>query len=299
MSSKIALPGLSALALLVPLVPAAVLPGAANVATCVAVTALLVVPVVVLRHRRWAPRLGAALLALLAVAAATPPLTGLGAPSEEEWQDAMAVAYAISGPSGVDALVSEGALNFLLWSGDFLLLLALACLACAGLLLALHRLLHHQARALLPLRWRWPLAMWSAALVLVSIPYAMLVAILADGPSEIGMSFYDGACFGNSGEVMFATAVLSLLPPPIVVAVGFALWALLAGTGHRPTARVAGWLTVVPLVAGDLMVSWLPVLGCAQSSDEVTNPVTTGWVLYVLLPIVLILLAVRLRRARH
>ncbi|TYB69145.1 hypothetical protein FXF51_07835 [Nonomuraea sp. PA05] len=297
MSSRIALPGLCALALLVPLVPAAVLPGAANAATCVAVTAFLVVPVVVLRRRRWAPRLGAALLALLAVAAATPSLTGLGAPSPEELQVALTLQHARGGPADSAALLSSEALSGLPWSGEFLLLLALACLAGAGLLLALHRLLHHQARELLPLRWRWPLAMWSAALVLVSVPYAMLVGILASGPSEMGMSFIDGVCFGNSGELMFATAVLALLPDPIVVAVGFGLWALLAGTGHRPAARVAGWLTVVPLVAGDLMVSWLPVLGCGLSSDEVTSPVTSAWVLYVLLPIVLILLAVRLRRA--
>nr|SBO99850.1 hypothetical protein BN4615_P9366 [Nonomuraea gerenzanensis] len=280
-----------------PLVPAAVLPGAANVATCAAVTAFLVVPVVVLRRRRWAPRLGAALLALLAVAAALPPLTGLGARSEEEFRHALTIAAAVGSPADVQALISSGSLSALPWDGDFLLLLALACLAGAGLLLALHRLLHHQARELLPLRWRWPLAMWGAALLLVSVPVAMMLGILGDWPSEAGMSFVDGACFGNVAELMAATAVLALLPHPIVVAVGFGLWALLAATGHRPTARVAGWLTVVPLVARDLMVSWLPVLDCTLSPDEVANPVTPGWVLYVLLPVVLILLAVRLRRA--
>ncbi|MCP2365471.1 hypothetical protein HD597_012491 [Nonomuraea thailandensis] len=51
-------------------------------------------------------------------------------------------------------------------------------------------------------------------------------------------------------------------------------------------------------MVSDLMMSWLPVLGCTSSSAEVINPVTPGWVLHVLLPVVLILLAVRVRRAR-
>jgi hypothetical protein len=60
---------------------------------------------------------------------------------------------------------------------------------------------------------------------------------------------------------------------------------------------VVGWLTVVPLVLGDMMMNWMPVLGCARSSDEAASPITLPWALHTLLPIVLIVLAVRLRRA--
>ncbi|MEV0829043.1 hypothetical protein [Nonomuraea rubra] len=298
MSSRIALPVVCALALLTPLVPAVIVPRAANVAAGAAITAFLIVPVVVLRRRRWAPLLGAGLLALLAVAAATPPITGLGMPSEEEVRQAVEMHYAVGGLDAVRAF-SGDALRFLLWDGDELLLIALACLVAAALLLVLDRIVRPRApRELLPLRWRWPLVMWGAALVLVGVPQAMLLVVLAGGPSEVEISIMDSACFGNVAELMTAAAVLMLLPQPLVVAVGFGLWALLARTGHRPAARVAGWLTVVPLAVRDLMVNWLPVLGCTLDEEQVTNPVTPLWVLYALLPVVLILLAVRLRRAR-
>ncbi|MFF4617042.1 hypothetical protein [Nonomuraea jabiensis] len=78
---------------------------------------------------------------------------------------------------------------------------------------------------------------------------------------------------------------------------GFGLWALLARTGHRPLGRLVGWLAVAPMVLRDVATNWLPVLGCAQSSEEeVPNPVTPAWALYTLLPVVLIVLAVRVRR---
>ncbi|WP_345150053.1 hypothetical protein [Nonomuraea rubra] len=131
MSSRIALPVVCALALLTPLVPAVIVPRAANVAAGAAITAFLIVPVVVLRRRRWAPLLGAGLLALLAVAAATPPITGLGMPSEEEVRQAVEMHYAVGGLDAVRAF-SGDALRFLLWDGDELLLIALACLVAAG-----------------------------------------------------------------------------------------------------------------------------------------------------------------------
>ncbi|SDL29188.1 hypothetical protein SAMN05421874_1191, partial [Nonomuraea maritima] len=137
------------------------------------------------------------------------------------------------------------------------------------------------------------------ALVLVSIPQAMVWSSLADGSAEYSIMIMDGSCFGSMEEILLgpAAAVLILIPQPIVLGVGFGLWALLALTGHRPLGRVVGWLTLVPLVVRDLMMNWMPVLGCAQSSDKVTDPVTITWVLYTLLPIVLVLLAVRVRRA--
>lgn len=108
-----------------------------------------------------------------------------------------------------------------------------------------------------------------------------------------------GDCVGGMEEILFgpATAVLTLIPQPIVVAVGFGLWALLARTGHRPLGRVVGWLTVVPLVVRDMVMNWIPALGCAGFSEEAADPITLTWALYTLLPIVLIVLAVRVRRA--
>ncbi|MEU4228783.1 hypothetical protein AB0F17_31195 [Nonomuraea sp. NPDC026600] len=278
-----------------PLAPAAIVPKAPNVVIGAIVAALLIVPAVLLRHRRWASRLGAALLALLAVAAAIPPITGLGEPSEEEIQRYFAMRSASGGPADINA----GALRFLPWDDNDLLLLAIACLAAAALLLALDRTVHREEpRELLPLRWRWPLVMWGIALVLVSIPQAMVLASLADGSIEYSIIVMDGGCVGGLEEILFGPAtVLILIPQPIVVAVGFGLWALLARTGHRPLGRVVGWLTVVPLVVRDMMMNWMPALGCAQSSEEAADPVTLMWALYTLVPVVLIVLAVRVRRA--
>ncbi|MBT2224573.1 hypothetical protein [Nonomuraea sp. NEAU-A123] len=279
-----------------PLAPAVIVPKAANVVIGTIVAALLIVPVVLLRHRRWASRLGAALLALLAVAAAMPPITGLGKPSEEEIQRYLAIQNASGGPADINA----GAPQFLPWDDNDLLLLAIACLAAAALLLALDRTVHREEpRELLPLRWRWPLVMWGIALVLVSIPQTMFLTALADGSIEYSIMIMDGDCVGGMGEILYgpATAVLILIPQPIVVAVGFGLWALLARTGHRPLGRVVGWLTVVPLVVRDMMMNWMPALGCAESSEEATNPITLTWALYTLLPVVLIVLAVRVHRA--
>ncbi|GAA4959964.1 hypothetical protein HD597_012492 [Nonomuraea thailandensis] len=137
MSYRIALPGLCALALLVPLLPAVIVPRAANLAAGAAITALLVVPVVVLRRRRWAPWLGAGLLTVLAVAAAAPLITGLGLPSEEEVRNAALIQHAVGGPDAALTLISGGALRFLPWDGNDLLLITLACLAAAALLTAL------------------------------------------------------------------------------------------------------------------------------------------------------------------
>ncbi|MEV4470447.1 MULTISPECIES: hypothetical protein [Nonomuraea] len=299
-SSKISVPALCALAILMPLAPAVMVPKPANVVVGAVVAALLVVPVVVLRRRRWVLRLGAALLALLAVAAALPPFTGFGGPSEEEIQQYLTTQAAVGGPVDFRSGTYGGALRFLPWDANDLLLLAVACFATAVLVTVLGRVVHQKGRReLLPLRWRWPLVLWGAALVLVSIPQAMVWSSLTDGSAEHSIMMMDGSCFGSMEEILLgpAAAVLILIPQPIVLGLGLGLWALLALTGHRPLGRVVGWLTLVPLVVRDLMMNWMPVLGCARSADEATDPVTITWVLVTLLPIVLVLLAVRVRRA--
>ncbi|MFF4617041.1 hypothetical protein [Nonomuraea jabiensis] len=138
------MPALCAAALLMPLVPAVIAPTAANAVTGAAVAALLVVPVVVLRRRLWAPRLGAALPALLAVAAAATPIAGLGEPSQEEVRRYAAVQSATGKP------IDFRELRILPWDTDDLLLIALACLATAALLLTLGQTARWEGRP--PLR---------------------------------------------------------------------------------------------------------------------------------------------------
>ncbi|TXK34338.1 hypothetical protein [Nonomuraea sp. C10] len=284
------MPALSALAILMPLAPAVIVPKTANVVAGAVITVLLVAPVVALRRKRWASRTGAALLTLLAVAAAVPPVSGLGRPTSEEIQRYVAVQVALGRP--VD--LHGGALGSLPWDDTDLLLLAVACLATAALLLMLGRAVHQDGRReLRPLRWRWPLVMWGAALLLVSVPQTMVV--LAAGTAEHGMIVMDGSCFGALEEILLwpAMAMVILLPQPLVVALGFALWALLARTGHRLLGRAVGWLTLAPLLAADLMMTWMPLLGCTRSPAD---PITLTWALFTFLPVVLIVLAVRVRR---
>ncbi|MCG5217475.1 hypothetical protein [Streptosporangium sp. KLBMP 9127] len=138
MLSKIPVPALCALAILLPLVPFVVAPKTANVALGATVAALLIAPVVVLRRERWVPRLGAALLALLAVAAVAvtmPPIASLIGPREEDLNLYAQIQYFSSGPAEPGALAPW----FLPWNSDDLLLFAVACLAEAALLLALGR----------------------------------------------------------------------------------------------------------------------------------------------------------------
>ncbi len=291
-SSRISVPALSALAILMPLAPAVLVPKTANVVAGAVIAALLVAPVVALRRKRWASRAGAALLTLLAVAAAVPPVSGLGRPASEEIQRYVAVQVALGRP--VD--LHGGVLGSLPWDDTDLLLLAVACLATAALLLMLGRAVHDDGRReLRPLRWRWPLVMWGAALLLVSVPQT--VVVLAAGTAEYGMIVMDGSCFGALEEILLwpAMAMVILLPQPLVVALGFALWALLARTGHRLLGRAVGWLTLAPLLAADLMMTWMPLLGCTRSTDP-ADPITFAWALFTFLPVVLIVLAVQVRR---
>ncbi|MFI6705001.1 hypothetical protein ACIBF7_01125 [Nonomuraea sp. NPDC050478] len=284
------MPALSALAILMPLAPAVIVPKTANVVAGAVIAVLLVVPVVALRRKRWASRAGAALLTLLAVAAAVPPVSGLGSPSAEEIQHYVTVQVALGRP--VD--LHGGALGSLPWDDIDLLLLAVACLATAALVLTLGRAVHQEGqRELRPLRWRWPLVMWGVALLLVSVPQT--VVVLAAGTAEYGMIVMDGSCFGALEEILLgpAMAMVILLPQPLVVALGFALWALLARTGHRLLGRAVGWLTLAPLLAADLMMTWMPLLGCTRSPAD---PITLTWALFTFLPVVLIVLAVRVRR---
>jgi hypothetical protein len=298
-SSKISVSALGTLAVLMPLAPAIIVPKPAN-AVGVVVSALLVVPVIVLRRRRWASPLGAALLTALAATAAIPQFIWRGEPSREDLEHYLAIESAAGRTPDFSAATRGEALRFLPWDANDLLLLTIACLATAVLLLALGWTVHRKGpREPLPLRWRWPLVMWGLALALVSIPQAMVLVATADGTAEYGIMIFDGNCAGGLGEILFgpATAVLILIPQPIAVAVGFGLWALLARTGHRPLGRMVGWLTVAPLVVRDMLMTWMPVLGCAHS-DEAADPITLLWALYTLLPVVLIVLAVRVRRAK-
>ncbi|MGI5267652.1 hypothetical protein ACQEUU_00720 [Nonomuraea sp. CA-218870] len=129
MSSRISVPSLSALAILTPLAPAVIVPKPANVVAGAVISALLVAPVVALRRKRGASWVGAALLALLAMTAAVQPVFGFGNPSAEEIRRQVEIQIALGRPIDLHG----GALRFLPWDANDLLLLAVAALTTAVL----------------------------------------------------------------------------------------------------------------------------------------------------------------------
>ncbi|MFI9836290.1 hypothetical protein ACIHFD_04615 [Nonomuraea sp. NPDC051941] len=76
----------------------------------------------------------------------------------------------------------------------------------------------------------------------MSIPQAMLLVNLSDGTTEYSITIMDGSCVGGMEETLFGpvTVVLILILQPIVVAMGFGLWALPARSGHRLLAMCDG-----------------------------------------------------------
>ncbi|GAA4536816.1 hypothetical protein GCM10023096_87640 [Nonomuraea ferruginea] len=59
--------------------------------------------------------------------------------------------------------------------------------------------------------------------------------------------------------------------------------------------RAVGWLKLVPLLVGDLMMTWMPVLGCTRPPAD---RITLTCALFTLLPAVLLVLAVRCATSR-
>ncbi|MDF5758444.1 hypothetical protein [Spongiactinospora sp. TRM90649] len=93
------------MAIVLPPAPFAVTPKITNFALGAAVAALVVAPVIVLRRRRWLPRLGSALtalpvvLAMVAVAVTTPPIAHLIGPHEEDLGLYAQIQYLNAGPA--------------------------------------------------------------------------------------------------------------------------------------------------------------------------------------------------------
>ncbi|MEV0391333.1 hypothetical protein [Nonomuraea sp. NPDC050643] len=226
--SKLSVPALSVLAILLPLAPAAIEPTGPTAIAGAAVAAVLVVPAVVLRRRRWVLRVSAALLFLLAASAFAPPLTGLGRPSREE----IITSFTIDRGR---RLLDDAASTFPPFDDNALLLLGAAFAASAGALLGGAR---SERGAVPPIRWRTSLALWGAALVLVSVPYAMALLFPVPAPAAIGhgMVAMEGDCLGFGAYQRLGPLLspLLLLPQPVVVAAGFAVWAPLAMTCSSP-----------------------------------------------------------------
>ncbi|MEV6152412.1 hypothetical protein AB0L53_18905 [Nonomuraea sp. NPDC052129] len=114
--------------------------------------------------RRWVLRLSAALLILLAAAAVTPPLTGLGRPSEAEVRDRIVIGEAPADVAGH----RSGIAALLPFDDTALFLIGAALAAVAILLLLVGRRQGIGSREVLPVRWRLSLTLWSIALALVS-----------------------------------------------------------------------------------------------------------------------------------
>ncbi|NUW35447.1 hypothetical protein HTZ77_29045 [Nonomuraea sp. SMC257] len=158
-----------------------------------------------------------------------------------------------------------------------------------------------------PLRWRVSLALWAAAFVITAVPHAVsLVESLFATPDDTvyGMvAMYGGSCPGFELSMrLMPWAVVAWMPPaPAVVAVGFAAWALLARRGHRRWGRAVGWVTVA-LVTWNTVVFLAPAaldtaMGCRTGSVGLYEPDLLWSCLWDLLVAVLIILAVRVRRA--
>jgi hypothetical protein len=296
--SRLSVACLSGLAILLPLSPAAIAPTGSSVAVGAGAAAVLVVPAVLLRRRRWVLRLSATFLILLAAATVTPPLTGLGRPSEAEVRARVtmgeAPAVATGHRSGIAALLP--------FDDAALLLFGAAFAAAAVLLLVLGWLVHRPEtgpREVLPVRWRLSLTLWSIALALVSTPYA--ISLFSSTTTE-----YDIIVGGCSGfdlymSASFLLSPLDLVPRPAVVAVGFGVWALLVRKGYRRWGRAVGWATVIPLAFGALafvMAGFDAVAGegCARTWAQMYEPGLLAWQLYEVVTAVLIIVAVRVRR---
>ena len=245
-------------------------------------------------------RLSAILLIAIAVAAFTPPLSGLGRPSPEE----ILARVAIGEAPGLVSGARTGALRFLPWDDNGLLLLGAAMAVTAGLLLGLGRRVHRHGREPLAPRWRTSLTLWGVALTLVSIPSAIFLFSPAIATTTIEMVSMSGYCPSFAADLALGqvTAVLAPLPDPLVVGAAFGAWVLLARTGHPVWGRTVGWLAVVPLVIWDARRLVLPavdaVLGqdCSISSSEEFDPLAFAWSLHSLLTAALIIWAVRVRR---
>ncbi|MEV6159744.1 hypothetical protein AB0L53_56355 [Nonomuraea sp. NPDC052129] len=79
----------------------------------------------------------------------------------------------------------------------------------------------------------------------MSIPQTIVLAALAEGTTDYSIMITGGDCGGGMEEILFGpTAVLILIPQPIVVAVGFGLWALrwasTAASGASGASRSPG-----------------------------------------------------------
>ncbi|MEV0349069.1 hypothetical protein AB0H88_25115 [Nonomuraea sp. NPDC050680] len=282
--------------------PAAIAPTGSSVAVGAGAAAFLVVPAVLLRRRRWVLRLSATFLILLAAAAVTPPLTGLGRPSEAEVRARVTMGEAPAVATGH----RSGVMRLVPFDDDALLLIGAAFAAAAVLLLVLGWLVHRPEtgpREVLPMRWRMSLTLWSIALTLVSIPYA--ISLFSSSTTE-----YDIILGGCSGFDLYMSAdfllsPLHLVPQPALVAVGFGVWALLVCKGYRRWGRAVGWATVIPLAAfGALafVMAGLDVVageGCARTWGQMYEPGMLAWQLYEVVTAVLIIVAVRVRRVRR
>jgi hypothetical protein len=250
--------------------------------------------------RRWVLRLSAALLILLAAAAVT-PLTGLGRPSEAEVQARLAMgeapAVATGRRSGIAALLP--------FDDAALLLIGAAFATAAILLLVVGRRQGIGPRAVIPVRWRMSLTLWSVALALVSIPYVSF--LFSSTTTEYDMIALWGGCpgFDLYMSADFLLSPLRLVPQPAVVAVGFGVWALLVRKGYRRWGRAVGWATVIPLgLFGALafVMAGLDAVageGCARTWGQMYEPASWAWELYDVGTAVLIIVAVRVRRARR
>ncbi|MFD1933167.1 hypothetical protein ACFSKW_16960 [Nonomuraea mangrovi] len=148
---------------------------------------------------------------------------------------------------------------------------------------------------------RSSLVLWALALALTALPYVPFLGGWSGSYAALTM----GSCWGfmRYADVSMALLPLYAVPEPVIVLVGFGLWALLAWKGMPRWGRAAGWLSVLGITWPTLLEFGFAVPdlltgdGCAQTWAPFLGegPSILGHVGEVL-PALLILVAVRVPR---
>ncbi|WP_214408504.1 hypothetical protein [Sphaerisporangium fuscum] len=141
------------------------------------------------------------------------------------------------------------------------------------------------------------------ALVLTSVPY--VVFLFADTESYGFTSFGERECPGweLQFELSSYTWFLYVVPTPVVVAVAFAGWGLLARKGFRRWGRALGWAAGIQVAlygAVEFALAGFDAVaadGCGRQWSIFLDAGSARWHLYNFLIAFLIFLAVRVRHA--
>lgn len=145
------------------------------------------------------------------------------------------------------------------------------------------------------------MVLWTAALVLSAAPYALL-PFLEGGSGGGYVSFALCPGFSRYLDVSGYLSPLGLIPAPVVILMGFGVWALSAKKGHPRWGRAAGLLTALvvgtyslvtlSLAAADVVVDG----SCAGQWEMLVGGLSVFWHFYIVAVAVLVIAAARVGR---